>query len=176
MNRKMTGFVGKEIVTENWLCMEVPDQLPSDFWGSPIRMAAEWFSIENVEISLRRVFGDRSKKEINMLTEKKRPVMINVAKRFTGKKRNQVEATSAEPGSCFYCFEDVTTSTPKKKTYSGKGSKMATADAHAYDQQLAKAIEVADEFAFGENVPVSEGEEAEDKAFNPMNIDAEDSH
>ncbi|KAJ8561589.1 hypothetical protein ON010_g8094 [Phytophthora cinnamomi] len=32
--------------------------------------------------------------------------MINVAKKFTGKKRNQVEATSAEPGSCFYCFED----------------------------------------------------------------------
>ncbi|KAG6572511.1 RNA binding protein [Phytophthora cinnamomi] len=142
--------------------------------------------------------------------------MINVAKKITGKKRNQVEVTSAEPGSCFYCFEDghrkndcptmakdrdpkrlggalfrsnirAASSakkkrlmavkggpTPKKKTASEKGSEMTTAKAHAYDQQLANAIEDADEFAFDENVPVSEGEEAEDKAFNPMDIDAED--
>ncbi|GMF29764.1 unnamed protein product [Phytophthora fragariaefolia] len=213
MNRKMMGLVGKEIVTEHWLCMEVLAQLPSEFWGSTISMTAEWFTIENVKISLRRVFGDRSKKEINMLTEKKRPVMINVAKRFTGKKRSQVDATSAEPGNCFYCFEDghrkkdcptmakdrdpnrpggalfrsnIRTAPgakkkrvmavkkgaiPKKKTTNG--SEMTTAEAHVYDQQLAKAIEDADEFAFDENVPVSEGEETGDKVFNPMDIEAE---
>ncbi|KAJ8561586.1 hypothetical protein ON010_g8093 [Phytophthora cinnamomi] len=50
---------------------------------------------------------------------------------------------------------------------------MTTVEAHAYDQQLVKAIEDADEFAFEENVPVSEDEETEDKVFNPMDIDAE---
>ncbi|GMF48310.1 unnamed protein product [Phytophthora fragariaefolia] len=59
----------------------------------------------------------------------------------------------------------------KKKI--ANGSDMTTAEADVYDQQLAKAIEDADEFAFDENVPVSEGEETEDKVFNPMDIDAE---
>ncbi|KAJ8515579.1 hypothetical protein ON010_g18540 [Phytophthora cinnamomi] len=131
-----------------------------------------------------------------MLTEKKRPVVINVAKKFTGKKRNQVEATSAEPGSCFYCFEDghqtgwsvVPLEHPgcsecEEETFDGSEegthseeensrSEVTTAEAHAHDQQLAKAIEEADEFAFDENVPAREGEEAEDKAFNPMDIGA----
>ncbi|GMF49508.1 unnamed protein product [Phytophthora fragariaefolia] len=185
MNRKMMGLVGKEMVMEHWLCMEVLAQLPSEFWGSSISVTAEWFTIESVEISLRRVFGDRSKNEINMLTEKKRPVMINVAKRFTGKKRSQVDSTSVEPGNCFYCFEDghrkkdcptmAKDRDPKRPERSRfeEENRQSTAEAHVYDQQLAKTIEDADEFAFDENVPVSEGEETEDKVFNPMDIDAE---
>ncbi|POM74936.1 Hypothetical protein PHPALM_8022 [Phytophthora palmivora] len=82
INRKMRGLVGKDMITEAWLCMEVLAILPSEFWGSSISMTEEWFTIENVEVSLRRVFGDRSRKEISMLTTKMRPVTINVAKRW----------------------------------------------------------------------------------------------
>jgi hypothetical protein len=46
-------------------------------------MTEEWFTLENVETSLRRVFGDRSKKDINGLTEKRRPFNINVAKKVS---------------------------------------------------------------------------------------------
>ncbi|GMF42794.1 unnamed protein product [Phytophthora fragariaefolia] len=212
MNQKMMGLIGKEMVMGHWLCMEVLVQLPSEFWGSSIGMMVEWFTIENVETSLRRVFGDRSKKEINMLSEKKRHVMINVSKRLTGKERSQVDSTSVEPGNCFYCFEDghrkkdcptmvkdrdpkipggalfrsnirTALSAKKKRVMAVKkvatlkkkianGSDMTTAEAHVYDQQLVKAFEDADEFAFDENVQVSEGEETEDKVFNPMDIDA----
>uniref|UniRef100_H3GY51 CCHC-type domain-containing protein n=1 Tax=Phytophthora ramorum TaxID=164328 RepID=H3GY51_PHYRM len=105
VNRKMRGLVGKDMITEPWLCMQVLALLPSEFWGSSVSMTAEWFTIENVEMSLRRVFGDRSKKEINMLTDKRRPLSINVAKRFTGKKRSQDEALGQQAKDCFYCFE-----------------------------------------------------------------------
>jgi hypothetical protein len=84
--------------------MEVLALLPTELWGSSISMTKEWFTIENVEISLRRVFGDRSKKEIAMLTEKRRPVAINVAKKATGNKSNQDEASVAGSDECFYCF------------------------------------------------------------------------
>ncbi|KAJ8575732.1 hypothetical protein ON010_g3482 [Phytophthora cinnamomi] len=94
---------------------------------------------------------------------------------------------SAEPRSCFYCFEDgyrkkdcpdmakdrdpkrpggaffhsniqVAPSAKKKRMMM-----MTVAEADNYDQQLANTIHDADEFEFDEN---SEGEEAEDKAFN----------
>ncbi|GMF35624.1 unnamed protein product [Phytophthora fragariaefolia] len=56
----------------------------------------------------------------------------------------------------------------KKNT---NGSNITTAEAHAYDRQLAKAIEDADELAYDENVPVRVGEEIEGNVFNPMDID-----
>jgi hypothetical protein len=40
-------------------------------------MTEEWFTLENVETSL------RSKKDINGLTEKRRPFNINVAKKVS---------------------------------------------------------------------------------------------
>jgi hypothetical protein len=104
INRKMKGLVGGEMVTETWLYMEVLALHPSELWGSSISMTKEWFTIENVKISLRRVFGDRSKKEIAVLMEKRRPVAINVVKKATGKKRNQDEAPVAGSDECFYCF------------------------------------------------------------------------
>ncbi|KAE9354383.1 hypothetical protein PF008_g4566 [Phytophthora fragariae] len=85
INRKMAGLVGKEMVSEHWLCMEVLAQLPSEFWGSSISLTEEWFTVEIVEVSLWRLFTDRNKKEINNLTNKRHPVAINVAKKFTGK-------------------------------------------------------------------------------------------
>ncbi|KAE9197348.1 hypothetical protein PF002_g22776 [Phytophthora fragariae] len=83
INRKMSGLVGKEMVSEHWLCMEVLAQLPSEFWGSSISLTEEWFTVENVEVSLWCVFADRSKKEITNLTNKRHPVASNVAKKFT---------------------------------------------------------------------------------------------
>ncbi|KAG2799774.1 hypothetical protein PC119_g23246 [Phytophthora cactorum] len=64
INRKMRGLVGKDMVTESWLCMEVLSLLP---------------------MNLRRVFKDRSRKEISMLNENRHPVTVNVARKFTGK-------------------------------------------------------------------------------------------
>ncbi|GMF19217.1 unnamed protein product [Phytophthora fragariaefolia] len=84
--------------------MEVLALLPSEFWGSSISMTKEWFTIENVEISLRRVFGDRSKKEITMVTDKRRPVAINVVKKTSGRKRNQDDSSVQGSDECFYCF------------------------------------------------------------------------
>ncbi|KAE8906242.1 hypothetical protein PF003_g9694 [Phytophthora fragariae] len=104
INRKMSGLVGREIVSEHWLCTEVLAQLPSDFWGSSISLTEEWFTVEDVEVSLWCVFVDRSKKWINNLTNKRPPVAINVAKKFTGRKRTQDQA-EGESSSCYYCFE-----------------------------------------------------------------------
>ncbi|GMF12173.1 unnamed protein product [Phytophthora lilii] len=41
-----------------------------------------------------------------MLTEKRRPVPINVAKRYTGKKCNQEEPSGQASGACSCCFQD----------------------------------------------------------------------
>ncbi|KAG2771404.1 hypothetical protein PC129_g20690 [Phytophthora cactorum] len=46
INRKMRGLVGKDMVTESWLCMEVLSLLPSEFWGISISWTEEWFSLE----------------------------------------------------------------------------------------------------------------------------------
>ncbi|KAK1944744.1 hypothetical protein P3T76_003277 [Phytophthora citrophthora] len=106
INRKMRALVNKDMVTEPWLCMQVLALLPSEFWGSSVSMTPEWFTIENVETSLRRVFAERSKKEICMLTEKRRPMPINVAKKVTGRKRKQSDAPSSQERECFYCLEN----------------------------------------------------------------------
>ncbi|OWZ03554.1 LOW QUALITY PROTEIN: Retrotransposon protein, Ty1-Copia subclass, partial [Phytophthora megakarya] len=106
INRKMRGLVGKDMVTEAWLCMEVLSLLPSEFWGGSISMTEEWFSVENVEVNLGRVFGDRSKKAIDMMSEKRRPTVVNVAKTFTGKKRTQAESSETRSRDYFYCSED----------------------------------------------------------------------
>ncbi|OWY96233.1 hypothetical protein PHMEG_00033551 [Phytophthora megakarya] len=58
----MRDLVEKDMMTEAWQCMEVLSFLPSKFWGGSISMTEECFSVENVELNLRRVFGDRSKK------------------------------------------------------------------------------------------------------------------
>ncbi|EGZ12288.1 hypothetical protein PHYSODRAFT_258805 [Phytophthora sojae] len=105
INRKMSTLVGKEMVTEHWLCMEVLAQLPSMFWGSSITMTEEEFTVENVEVSLRGIFGDESKKEIMDLTNKRCSVVLNVAKKFTRKKRTHDQAEARSSG-CYYCFED----------------------------------------------------------------------
>ncbi|POM64407.1 RNA binding protein [Phytophthora palmivora] len=151
-------------------------------------MTEEWFTIENVEESLRRVFGDRSRKEISMLTTKMRPVTINVTKKFTGKKRSKDESAEQPSRECFYCFEgghwkkdcpvmaeDRDPKRPGGKLFRSnfratplamkkrlmtvkKGAKLTTekvlsnqdedrtpAEAAAFDSQLEKAIQEADE-------------------------------
>ncbi|KAE8962781.1 hypothetical protein PR001_g29596 [Phytophthora rubi] len=217
INRKMAGLVGKEMVSEHWLCMEVLAQLPSEFWGSSISLTEEWFTVENVEVSLRRVFADRSKKEINNLTNKRHPVAINVAKKFTGKKRTQDQAEGGS-SSCYYCFgmghrkkdcpvmakdrdpgraggqlfrSNIRTepnakkkrlmsvkkgaaTKPKKPKVEATDEEMTTLEAHVYDENLAKAIADADEFEFKEKVPVSDGEEQEDKPLTQMDMDTEE--
>ncbi|KAG3114562.1 hypothetical protein PI125_g6312 [Phytophthora idaei] len=98
----MRGLLSKDMVTESWLCMEVLSLLPSEFWGSFISLTEEWFSLENAEVNLRRVFGDRLRKEITMVSEKRRPVTVNVAKKFTGKMRGQGQSPKPPARECFY--------------------------------------------------------------------------
>lgn len=68
--------------------MKVLSSLPSEFWRGSIGMTEERSAIGNMEVTLRRVFGDRSRKEISMLTVKRRAVYVNVVRTTTGKRRN----------------------------------------------------------------------------------------
>ncbi|OWY91708.1 hypothetical protein PHMEG_00039604 [Phytophthora megakarya] len=52
--------------TEPWLCVEALSQLPSEFWASSISMKKEDFTVDQVE-ALRRIFGDKSKKEMGLM-------------------------------------------------------------------------------------------------------------
>ncbi|KAE8954755.1 hypothetical protein PF010_g31974, partial [Phytophthora fragariae] len=62
---------------------------------------------------------------------------------------------------------------PKKPKVEATDEEMTTLEAHVYDENLAKAIADADEFEFKEKVPVSDGEEQEDKPLTQMDMDTE---
>ncbi|OWZ02225.1 hypothetical protein PHMEG_00026253 [Phytophthora megakarya] len=64
------------MVTETWLCVEALSQLPSEFWASSISMKKEDFTMDQVEGALRRVFGDKSKKEM-ILMDKTQAITAN---------------------------------------------------------------------------------------------------
>jgi hypothetical protein len=97
-------LIKKDLVTEEWLCVEVLSQLPSEFWASTVSLTPDGFTVEQVEAGLRRVFGDRSKKDIsqNMDRSSKQapPVHVNVVQ-----KKRKYQAEESSSGTCFYCLE-----------------------------------------------------------------------
>ncbi|EGZ26252.1 hypothetical protein PHYSODRAFT_327166 [Phytophthora sojae] len=170
INRKMSTLVGKEMVTEHCLCMEVLGQLPSMFCERSITMTEEWFT--------------------------RRSVVINVAKKVTGKKRMQDQAEAPSSG-CYDCFEDghrkkecpviakdrdperaggslfrsnisTAPSSKKKQVITIKKGKKP----EAAEDKLKKAIEETDQYEFKEPLPVSDGDK-EEKPFTQMDIDNE---
>ncbi|OWZ16748.1 hypothetical protein PHMEG_0009413 [Phytophthora megakarya] len=172
--------------------MEVLSLLPNEFWGGSIRIAEEFFSVEYVEVNLRRVFLDRSKKE------KKPPTVVNVVKTFTRKKRTQAESSETRSCDCFFFFKDghwkkrlsddgcrsrfggklfhsnlrTAPGTKKKCAITlNKGSK-STIRKLAADNLLEDERKEADEFEFKERVPPSERSKNE-VLMNPMDVDDE---
>ncbi|KAE9046031.1 hypothetical protein PR001_g1708 [Phytophthora rubi] len=61
MNRKSKKLIGKEMMTETMMCVQVLAQLPSEIWVSSIELTEEAFTAEKVEVALNKLFGDRSK-------------------------------------------------------------------------------------------------------------------
>lgn len=66
-------------------------------------MTKEGFTIVHVEMNLRRVFGEKSKKDIGMVGEKRPLTAVNVMRRQSAKKR-KTEAPSGVV-RCYYCLE-----------------------------------------------------------------------
>ncbi|EGZ14465.1 hypothetical protein PHYSODRAFT_332854 [Phytophthora sojae] len=64
MNRKSKKLLGKEMMTETMLCVQVLAQLPSEIWASSIELTEEAFTAEKVEAALNKLFGGRSRKQI----------------------------------------------------------------------------------------------------------------
>ncbi|POM64465.1 Integrase catalytic core protein [Phytophthora palmivora] len=102
INRKTRKLLGHDMVTESWLCVEVLSQLPSEFWASSISMKKDDFTVDQVESALRRIFGDKSKKEVGVM-DKTQAVAISNVRVKLGQKRKSGGSESAR--SCFYCFE-----------------------------------------------------------------------
>jgi hypothetical protein len=101
INRKSQCLFKRDMVTEEWLCIEVLAELPSEFWASSIAMTPEGFTIEQVEDGLRKVFGEKSRKEIGGHLDKgKSSVHVNAVRQPVQKKRKVL------PGACFYCHEE----------------------------------------------------------------------
>ncbi|KAG6597775.1 Integrase catalytic core protein [Phytophthora cinnamomi] len=99
INRKAKALVGQEMVTEAWLCIEVLTQQPSELWASSVSMTNATFTITNVEMGLRRVFGDKSRQVVALYIEKKITLKICSVNQI-GLKRKGTEGVK-----CFYCFE-----------------------------------------------------------------------
>lgn len=98
INRKSRKLLGQDMVTESWLCIEVLSQLPSEFWASAISMKKEDFTVNRVEVDLRKTFGDRSKKEVGLM-DKTQAIPVN----NVGVKR---KSGAGEGGKrCFYCLK-----------------------------------------------------------------------
>ncbi|KAE8961739.1 hypothetical protein PF011_g29637 [Phytophthora fragariae] len=90
------------MVSESWLCVEVLSQLPNEFWASSISVKKEDFTIEKVESALRRIFQEKSKKEISLHMDRSASIPLNNVRANQGQKRKQGDGK--EGRSCFYCF------------------------------------------------------------------------
>ncbi|KAJ0403441.1 hypothetical protein P43SY_001549 [Pythium insidiosum] len=102
INRKSQALVKRDMVTEEWLCIEVLAQLPSEFWASAVSLTPDGFTVEQVEAGLRRVFGDKSKRDISHHLEKRPlPVHVNAVRNHAQRKR---KTGTEDSTSCFYCF------------------------------------------------------------------------
>ncbi|EGZ07910.1 hypothetical protein PHYSODRAFT_252745 [Phytophthora sojae] len=64
MNRKSKKLLGKEMMTETMMCLQVLAQLPSEIWTSLIELTEEALTAEKVEVALNKLFGGRSRKQI----------------------------------------------------------------------------------------------------------------
>ncbi|KAE9052721.1 hypothetical protein PR001_g203 [Phytophthora rubi] len=82
--------------------VEVLSQLPSEFWASSISIKKGEFTVEKVESALRRIFAEKSKKEISGNMEKGSGISINNVRANPAQKRKHAPKTENE---CFYCFE-----------------------------------------------------------------------
>ncbi|GMF48110.1 unnamed protein product [Phytophthora fragariaefolia] len=99
---------------------------------------------------------------------------MNVAKRFTEQTQTWRSPSPLEHPGISEMGEqarEITQGAALKKKITNS-SAMTSAEDHAYDWQLAKTIENADEFAFDENVPVRDVEEGENKGSNTIYVDA----
>ena len=109
MNRKFDSLIGRELVSSDWLVFAVLKQLPSEFWGSSIKLESDSFNIEAVEKALISIFGEKSRKEIitKFSHDDKATYKINHA---NYKKRVDHSGYNKNPqkkkDGCFYCLED----------------------------------------------------------------------
>lgn len=101
INRKTKKLVDEEMVTESWVCVEVLLQLPIEFWASSISLKKGDFNIDQDESALRKIFGDKSKKEVGLM-DKSHPITINNVRVNGGQKRKM---GGNEGGKCFYCLQ-----------------------------------------------------------------------
>ncbi|KAE8967423.1 hypothetical protein PF011_g27563 [Phytophthora fragariae] len=103
INRKTRKLFNQDMVSESWLCVEVLSQLPSEYWASSISMTKEDFTVDKVEGALRRIFGEKSKKDVGLMDKTQVTHINNIRTKVVGQKR---KPTSTEGDrSCFYCFE-----------------------------------------------------------------------
>ncbi|OWY94584.1 hypothetical protein PHMEG_00035641 [Phytophthora megakarya] len=89
INRKTRKLLGQDMVTEPWLCVEVLSQL-------------EDFTADQVEDALPWIFGDKSKKEVDLM-DKTQAIMANNVRVKQGTKRKP--SGNEAKHACFYCFK-----------------------------------------------------------------------
>ncbi|ETP33287.1 hypothetical protein F442_18160 [Phytophthora nicotianae P10297] len=90
MNRKSKKVLGREMMTETMMCVQVLAQLPCEIWASSIELTKASFTAEKVEISLNKLFGDKSKKAIVGQNEPGSVTCINYVKKGTKKRKSHV--------------------------------------------------------------------------------------
>ncbi|EGZ27483.1 hypothetical protein PHYSODRAFT_321284 [Phytophthora sojae] len=91
------------MMSESWLCIEVLSQLPSEYWASSILMTKADITTDKVEGTLRRIFGDKSKTDVSLMSKTQATHTNNVRAKVDGQKR---KPTGTEGHiTCFYRFE-----------------------------------------------------------------------
>ena len=107
MNRKTKALVGKELISESWVCLEVLGQLPSEFWASSIELTGEGFTLDKVEKSLKVIFGEKSKKDFSAQLEQKKLInLVNKARGYGNPNKRKSNERDGNQSGCFYCFEE----------------------------------------------------------------------
>ncbi|ETN01677.1 hypothetical protein PPTG_24024 [Phytophthora nicotianae INRA-310] len=90
MNRKSKKVLGREMMTETMMCVQVLAHLPCRIWASSIELTKASFTAEKVEIALNKLFGDKSKKAIVGQNEPGSVTCINYVKKGTKKRKSHV--------------------------------------------------------------------------------------